>query len=95
MRPGFRFDYQPSSHWDVQGSFLLSRGEGMHVYDNVQNEFTVSYVKGWRAALNDGTGSRSVSYPLRFSVGLQQQTFYDFPGQGRSTFLPIIRLTLF
>jgi hypothetical protein len=32
---------------------------------------------------------------LRFSVGLEQQTFYDFPGQGRSTFLPIIRLTLF
>jgi hypothetical protein len=67
----------------------------MHTYDNVQNEFTVSYVKGWRGALNDGTGTTSVSYPLRFSVGIQQQTFYSFPGQGRSTFLPIIRLTLF
>jgi tetratricopeptide (TPR) repeat protein len=95
MRPGLRLDYQPSSHWDVQGSFTLSRGEGLHVYDNVQNEFTISYVKGWRRALNDGMGSTSVSYPLRFSVGLEQQTFYDFPGQGRSTFLPIIRLTLF
>jgi tetratricopeptide (TPR) repeat protein len=95
IRPGFRFEYQRNSHWDVQGSFFLSRGEGMHTYDNVQNEFTVSYVKGWRGALNDGTGTTSVSYPLRFSVGIQQQTFYSFPGQGRSTFLPIIRLTLF
>jgi len=95
VRPGVRFDYQPNSRWSVQGSFLMSRGQGFHTYDNVQNEFLVSYVKPMRGAVNDGTGETPVSYPLRFSFGLQQQTFYDFPGGGRTTVLPVIRLTLF
>jgi len=73
----------------------MSRGQGFHTYDNVQNEFLVSYVKPMRGAVNDGTGETPVSYPLRFSFGLQQQTFYDFPGGGRTTVLPVIRLTLF
>jgi hypothetical protein len=36
-----------------------------------------------------------VSYPLRFSVGVQTQTFYDFPGHGRTDVLPVIRLNFF
>jgi hypothetical protein len=95
IRPGVRFDYQPSAHWEAQGSFFWSQGKGLHVYDNLQNEFTISYVKGLRGAMNDGIGTTSVSYPLRFTVGLAEQTFYDFPGRGRNTFLPIVRLTLF
>jgi len=95
IRPGVRFDYQPNSRWSVQGSFLMSRGQGFHAYDNVQNEFLVSYVKPMKGAVNDGTGETPVSYPLRFSFGLQQQTFYDFPGGGRTTVLPVVRLTLF
>ena len=95
IRPGVRFDYQPTAHWEAQGSFFWSQGKGLHSYDNLQNEFTISYVKGLRGALNDGTGNTSVSYPLRFTVGMAEQTFYNFPGQGRSTFLPIVRLTLF
>lgn len=96
IRPAVRISYQPNSRWSVQGSFMLSRGEGFHAYDNVQNEITVSYVKGIRGALNDGNMSTSVSYPLRFSVGLQQQTFYNFTGSGSTSMvLPIVRLTLF
>jgi hypothetical protein len=33
---------------------------------------------------------------MRFSFGLQQQTFYDFPGSAnRNTLLPIVHFTLF
>lgn len=95
MRPAVRVEYKPNMRWTVEGAMAFSRGEGSHFYDNVQNEFLISYVKPIRGALEDGTGSTTVNYPLRFSVGLQQQTFYNFPGQSRSTFLPVIRVTLF
>jgi len=34
--PGGRFEFRANPRWDVQGSFLLSRGEGFHQYDNAQ-----------------------------------------------------------
>ena len=41
--PGGRFDFRASPRWDVQGSFLLSRGEGFHEYDNAQSQFLAAY----------------------------------------------------
>ncbi len=38
--PGGRFEVRANPRWNVQGSFLLSRGEGYHEYDNAQSEFT-------------------------------------------------------
>jgi hypothetical protein len=35
---------------------------------------------------------------MRFSVGVQQQTFYNFPGSSsvtKSTILPVVHFTLF
>ena len=85
-------EYHASSRWNVQASFLLSRGEGYHAYDNVQAQALVSYVHPMRRSL--GTESQ-VTYPSRFSFGVQEQTFYDFNGQTRNTILPVIRFTLF
>ena len=93
--PGGRFDFRANPRWSVEGSFVLSRGSGYHAYDNAQSEFLVSYVRPLRGSLRDGTGEVPVSYPLRFSVGVQQQTFYDFPGSSRSTILPVVHLSLF
>ena len=96
LRPAFRLDYMPlSSHWSVHAEGMWSRGEGFHAYDNVSNEITVSYTKTLQRPVNDGAGEVAVSYPLRFSVGLQQQSFYDFPGSNRNQFLPVVRLNLF
>ena len=66
-------------HWDVQGSFVLSRGMGYHSYDNAQSEFLVSYTRGWRGSVKDGDINVPVSFPMRFSVGVQQQTFLQLP----------------
>jgi tetratricopeptide (TPR) repeat protein len=93
--PGGRFDFRANPRWSVEGSFVLSRGSGYHAYDNAQSEFLVSYVRPLRGSLRDGTGDVPVSYPLRFSIGVQQQTFYDFPGSSRSTILPVVHLSLF
>ncbi len=93
--PGGRFEFRANPRWSVQGSFLLSRGSGYHAYDNAQSEFLVSYVRPLHGKLKDGTGEVPVSYPMRFSLGIQQQTFYDFPGSSRSTILPVVHFSLF
>ena len=59
------------------------------------NQFLVSYVRSVQRPLNDGLGDVPVTYPLRFSFGLQQQTFYNFTGGNGTKVLPIVRLTLF
>ncbi len=93
--PGGRFEFRANAHWNVQGSFILSRGSGYHAYDNAQSEFLVSYVRPWRGSVRDGGEQVPVRFPMRFSIGVQQQTFYDFPGSSRSTILPIVHFTLF
>ncbi len=95
LLPGGRFDFRANSSWTVQGSFVLSRGAGYHAYDNAQSEFLVTYTRGLRRNIRDGIGEVPVSYPMRFSLGVQQQTFYDFPGSSRSTVLPVVHFTLF
>jgi tetratricopeptide (TPR) repeat protein len=93
--PGARFDLRLAKRWSVQGSALLSRGEGYHAYDNAQSQLLLSYVRPVRGTISDGAGDISVSYPIRFSVGVEQQTFYNFPGSTRTTLLPVVHLSLF
>jgi len=95
LLPGGRFDFRANSSWSFQGSFLLSRGSGFHDYDNAQSEFLVTYTRPLRRSLKDGSGEVPVSYPMRFSLGIQQQTFYGFPGSAPSTILPVVHFTLF
>ena len=96
IRPFGQFSYRPNNRWSVEGSFVYSRGQGFHLYDNVQSEFLISYVKPVRHTLNDVDGSVPVRYPFKFSFGVQQQNFYNFTGgNGTNTILPVIRVTLF
>jgi tetratricopeptide (TPR) repeat protein len=92
LRPAAQFEYKPSARWTAEGSVTWSRGEGFHSYDNVQSGFLISYVKPMRGTVRDGDESVPVAYPLRFSLGLQQQQFYNFSGHG-SALLPVVRLT--
>jgi hypothetical protein len=56
----------------------------------------LSYVRPLRRTMGDGASSVLVDYPLRFSVGIQQQTFYNFPGDVRtSSFRPVLQISLF
>ena len=79
----------------MQGSIVVSRGSGFHAYDNVQSQLLVSYVRPLSGSVRDGEGETRVAFPLRLSLGVQQQTFYDFPGSGTNTVLPVVHLTLF
>ena len=95
IRPNFGADAKLSQRWSVSASGLWSRGEAFHAYDSVDSRFVVSYVRETRARRRDGVESTSVSYPMRFSFGLQQQTFYDFPGQSHTSIIPVVSFTLF
>ena len=96
LRPGYRVDYRPlTSHWAVHAAGTWSKGEGLSIYDNVNNEVLVSYIRGFQRPLNDGIGEVPVTYPLRISFGIAQQTFYNFNGTNRNTILPIIRINLY
>jgi tetratricopeptide (TPR) repeat protein len=95
--PGARVEYKANERWSFDGSMDLSRGEGFHLYDNIQSGFLVSYVKPLRRSVNDVNGSLSVDYPLRFSAGIQQQSFYSFTGAAGSTssFRPVVKISIF
>ncbi|MBZ5687267.1 MAG: tetratricopeptide repeat protein [Acidobacteriia bacterium] len=95
LLPGGRFEFRATPRWSVQGSAVISRGSGFHAYDNVQSQFLVSYVRPLRGRVKDGSMETPVSFPLRFSIGVQQQSFYNFPGSSRNTVLPVVHLTLF
>ena len=94
--PGVRLDIRPNDRWEVSGALDFQRGEGFHQFDNFNSGFLVTYMRPIHRGFDDGTGSMMVEYPLRISVGLQQQSFFNFTGQGgTSTFRPVVRVSLF
>jgi tetratricopeptide (TPR) repeat protein len=94
LLPGARFEFRANPRWNVQGSFLLSRGSGFHEYDNAQSEFQVAYTRSMHGASRDASGDPG-AHPFRIALGIQQQIFYDFAGGSRTTVLPVIHFNLF
>ncbi len=95
LLPGGRFEFRANSSWDMQGSFLLSRGEGFHQYDNAQSQFVVSYTHSRGGIFQKNPEGAPSAHPFQISAGVQQQTFYSFDGGARTTLLPIVHFTLF
>ena len=94
VRPSLEVEYRRNSRWSFDGSFAMTRGFGMHNYDNVEGGFLLSYTRPWRgrdAVLPDAT----VDYPLRFSIGMRTQSFYDFGAGSHNTIVPVFRISLF
>jgi tetratricopeptide (TPR) repeat protein len=94
-RPAAQFEFRPAKNWLVEASGAYARGMGLHDYDNIQNGIFISYVKPLRRMWNDGAGQLPVEYPLRFSIGFQQETFMNFSGRAQAIFRPVIRLSIF
>ena len=94
--PGARVAFTPNDRWSVDGSVDFTRGEGFHLYDNIQSGFFISYMRPLRRSVGSGGEALSIDYPLRFSVGLQQQTFYSYTGIGKtSTLRPVFKISIF
>jgi len=95
LRPRFGMDLKFAPRWSVSAAGSWSQGKGFHSYDNLSTGVLVSYVREVRAVRKDGIETASVSYPMRLSFGVEQQTFYDFPGHSRTAIVPVVRFKLF
>lgn len=95
LRPAASVDYVPQRNWDIQASSAYSDTRGFHVYDATQSGFSVSYARPFRRKFHDDTGSVVLQYPIRFSGGLQQETFVNFGGGHSQQLRPFIQISIF
>jgi len=93
LRPRFGFDAKVNSRWTLSASGVWSSGRSFHAYDNVSSSVLLSYTheRGWGGSL--GPETASLAYPVRFSLGLAQQSFYDFPGHSHTQVIPEAQIT--
>jgi tetratricopeptide (TPR) repeat protein len=95
LRPAGSVAWAPTRNWSLQASAAYSRNMGFHAYDAVQTGFSVSYAMPFRRGFKDETGEVELQYPIRFSAGMQQESFYNFPGSQSEQFRPYVRIDLF
>ncbi len=97
IRPAGTIQYTPNNSWSVDGQFAWTRGEAFQEYDNVYSSFFITYIRPFHRTYSGDAGNFKVTYPLRFSVGLQAEQFPDFTGTAQSGTLirPVFRLSIF
>jgi hypothetical protein len=59
----------------------------------VTSRFVVSYMRERRVGRGAGSETASIAYPMRFSFGVEQQSFYDFPGHSHTQVVPVARFS--
>ena len=95
LRPAGTIDFAPNPNWNFQFSSAYSSTRSFHVYDAIQNGFSVSYARPFRRRFNDDSGSVILQYPIRFSAGLQDETFFNFPGSHSQQLRPYVQINIF
>lgn len=94
IRPAGTIDYSPTPYWDIQATSSYESTRSFHVYDAVQNGFAVSYTRPINRSFTESTRKLRLKYPIRFSAGVQEETFLNFT-QGHSQIRPYVSLTIF
>ena len=95
LRPAGTVDFTPNHNWDFQVSTAYSSTRGFHAYDKIQNGFSVSYARPFHRKFSDDSGTVVLQYPIRFSAGIQQESFFNFTGGKNQQFRPYVRISLF
>jgi hypothetical protein len=94
VRPAAMVDFRPNRSWEIQANTAFSSTRSYHVYDVTQNGFSVTYARPFRRKFHDDSGTVVLQYPIRFSAGLQEETFFNFTG-GQTQLRPYVRISLF
>lgn len=91
LRPRFSIDAKIRDHWELSASSAWSSGRSFHAYDSVTDNFMVTYTRerGWNA----NSETASVGYPMRFSFGFGQQSFYNFGGHVHTQVVPVAQFS--
>jgi tetratricopeptide (TPR) repeat protein len=95
LRPAGTITYQPARNWEVQANTSFESTRGFHVYDMTQNGASVSYTRPLSRSFDAATGEVHLKYPIRFSVGLQEETFPNFSSGSNQQFKPYFSINLF
>jgi len=95
LRPAGSVQFAATRNWSVQASVAYSRNMGAHVYDAVQSGFAISYAMPVHRAFKDDGREVDLQYPIRFSAGMQQETFSNFAGGANEQFRPYLSISLF
>jgi len=95
LRPAGTVDFTPNHQWDIQLTSAYSSTRSFHVYDQVQSSFSVTYARPFRRKFKDDSGDVILQYPIRFSGGFQQESFFNFPTGQTQLFKPYVRISIF
>lgn len=95
LRPAASVSFRPARHWTAQFSTAYSSNRGFHIYDSTQNSFSISYSRPFHRKFNTDSGAVSLAYPIHFSAGIQQETFFNFSGKHSQQFRPYIGISIF
>ena len=95
LRPAGTVEFSPKRNWSLLASTAYSSTRGFHVYDAIQNGFSISYAMPFHRRFNDDSGEVVLQYPIRFSAGIQEETFFNFAGGQNQQFRPYVRISLF
>ena len=89
LRPRFGVDAQFREHWALSASGAWSSGRSFHAYDSAASNFVLTYTRerGW--GRSTGSDADAAEYPLTFSFGFGQQSFYNFSGHPRTQIVPV------
>lgn len=95
LRPAGTVEFSPAKNWDLNLTTAYSNNRGFHVYDAVQNGISVSYNWPFRRMFDASSGPVPLEYPIRFSAGMQEETFFNFPGSQNEQFRPYVEVSIF
>ena len=95
LRPAGTLAYALTRDWDIQANTSFESTRSFHVYDLIQNGVSVSYTRPFSRTFQSDTGDVRLRYPIRFSAGIQEETFPNFTHGTNQQFRPFMSLTLF
>ncbi|MGC2636797.1 MAG: tetratricopeptide repeat protein [Acidobacteriaceae bacterium] len=95
LRPAGTIDFSPTRHWDVQASTAYEDTRSFHLYDMTQNGIAISYMRPFGRNFDDDTGEVELKYPIRFTGGVQEETFPNFTQGSGQHVRAYLSITLF
>ena len=95
LRPAGTVNFSISRNWAIQASTAYESTRSFHTYDTTENGFALSYTRPFGRTFNDETGDVHLKYPIRFSAGMQQETFLNFSQGQNQQFRPYVSVTIF
>ncbi|MGA8531956.1 MAG: tetratricopeptide repeat protein, partial [Acidobacteriaceae bacterium] len=93
--PSAVINWSPARNWQIQGNAAWSSTRGFHIYDDITGGANVSWALPFHREFHDESGDVLLQYPIRFTGGVQQETFYNFTGAQNQQFRPFIGISIF